>query len=345
MPDVTAVRRVCHGDIARCLGEPSGRKTPCYIGSWSVLLAIGQCTGHLRAQRMGAALQALGPKDAMAPETGRRSDSRTHLVQALVAMEDFQTIKVRETKQAAEQGDANAQADLGGMYSQGWGVAEDQAQAFHWYRKAAEQGHANAQTCVGQRYRLGLGVAPDDTQAIAWYRKAAEQGEMNAQSHLGWMYENGRGVAQDDAQAIHWYRKAAEQGSTSDQYSIEQINLRGFGGPRNRARRAAEWYRKAAEQGDALAQNVLGAMYEEGKGVAQDHVQAVYWYRLAAEQGYVLAQIHLARMYERGRGVEQDVAQAISWYRKAAERQSEDADRWGPNARKSIERLEEQQLR
>ncbi len=28
---------------------------------------------------------------------------------------------------------------------------------------------------------------------------------------------------------------------------------------------AARWYRKAAEQGDALAQVLLGVMYEEGK--------------------------------------------------------------------------------
>ncbi len=45
-----------------------------------------------------------------------------------------------------------------------------------------------------------------------------------------------------------------------------------------------EW-RPLAEQGNAKAQFNLGVMYENGKGVLQDHKAAVKWYRLAAEQG------------------------------------------------------------
>ncbi|WP_406569303.1 tetratricopeptide repeat protein, partial [Aeromonas veronii] len=65
------------------------------------------------------------------------------------------------------------------------------------------------------------------------------------------------------------------------------------------------WYRKAAEQGDAMAQFNLGAMYEQGKGVAQDDKQAVAWYRKAAEQGYAMAQSNLGGMYNTGSGVAQ----------------------------------------
>ncbi|OKQ00421.1 hypothetical protein BLA59_09310, partial [Haemophilus influenzae] len=38
-----------------------------------------------------------------------------------------------------------------------------------------------------------------------------------------------------------------------------------------------------AEQGDAIAQFLLGGMYEEGRGVKQDDFDAVKWYRKAAE--------------------------------------------------------------
>ena len=38
----------------------------------------------------------------------------------------------------------------------------------------------------------------------------------------------------------------------------------------------------AADQGFALAQNNLGAMYQNGQGVAQDLGQAYKWYTLAA---------------------------------------------------------------
>ena len=52
---------------------------------------------------------------------------------------------LKEMLQAAEQGNATAQYNLGVMYDNGQGVRQDDAQAVQWYRKAAEQGHAKAQ--------------------------------------------------------------------------------------------------------------------------------------------------------------------------------------------------------
>ena len=52
---------------------------------------------------------------------------------------DFQ-----ETLQAAEQGNAKAQYNLGVMYDKGLGVRQDDAQAVQWYRRAKEQGAAEA---------------------------------------------------------------------------------------------------------------------------------------------------------------------------------------------------------
>jgi TPR repeat protein len=60
-------------------------------------------------------------------------------------------------------------------------------------------------------------------------------------------------------------------------------------------------------------------MYQNGRGVIQDDVEAVKWYRKAAEQGYAIAEDNLGWMYQNGRGVVQDDAEAIKWYRKAAE--------------------------
>lgn len=52
------------------------------------------------------------------------------------------------TQRAAEQGDAEAQFDLGVMYDYGDGVAKDKAKAVYWYTKAAEQGNAEAQKAL-----------------------------------------------------------------------------------------------------------------------------------------------------------------------------------------------------
>ncbi|WP_295698474.1 tetratricopeptide repeat protein, partial [uncultured Neisseria sp.] len=107
----------------------------------------------------------------------------------------------RETLQAAEQGNAQAQLNLGLMYVNGQGVRQDYTQAAQWYRRAAEQGVAQAQYALGVMYENGQGVHQDYTQAVQWYRRAAEQGDANAQYTLGVMYAQGQGVRQDDAQA------------------------------------------------------------------------------------------------------------------------------------------------
>ena len=52
---------------------------------------------------------------------------------------------IRELRPLAEQGDGDAQFNLGIMYDVGLGVRHDYAEALQWYRKAAEQGHAKAQ--------------------------------------------------------------------------------------------------------------------------------------------------------------------------------------------------------
>ena len=54
-----------------------------------------------------------------------------------------------------------------------------------WYRKSAEQGNADAQNNLGCMYQNGLGVEQDDAKAMEWYQKAAEQGHTAAQSNLG----------------------------------------------------------------------------------------------------------------------------------------------------------------
>ena len=82
---------------------------------------------------------------------------------------------------------------------------------------------------------------------------------------------------------------------------------------------AAKWFRMAAEAGNAMAQYNLGCMYCDGEGVAQDHVEAVKWYRKSAEAGDAKAQYNLGTMYYIGNGVEQDHVEAAKWFRKAAE--------------------------
>ena len=95
------------------------------------------------------------------------------LAQAVLAdnVPDF-----KETLQAAEQGDAEAQYNLGVMYAQGQGVRQDDAQAVQWYRQAAEQGYAQAQSNLGVMYYNGQGVRQNYKIAKEWFGKACDNG-------------------------------------------------------------------------------------------------------------------------------------------------------------------------
>ncbi len=88
----------------------------------------------------------------------------------------------------------------------------DYATELKKWRPLAEQGDADAQTNLGLMYRFGRGVPQDDKEAVRWYRLAAEQGFASAQNNLGQMYADGRGVPEDYVQAHLWANLAAAQG-------------------------------------------------------------------------------------------------------------------------------------
>ncbi len=88
----------------------------------------------------------------------------------------------------------------------------DYAAALGRLRPLAEHGHAEAQFNLGLMYVNGQGVAQDHTEAMKWYREAAEQELATAQYNLGLMYGLGQGVPQNFVMAHMWWTLAARQG-------------------------------------------------------------------------------------------------------------------------------------
>ena len=118
-------------------------------------------------------------------------------------------------KKMAQQGDAEAEFNLGWVYAYGEGVVRDMEEAGKWIRKAAEQGNAKAQGALGAMLAAGQGMAKDSTAAVYWLRKAAEQGVPQAQYNLAIAYAKGDGVAKDNAESVKWIQKAAEHGQAN----------------------------------------------------------------------------------------------------------------------------------
>jgi TPR repeat protein len=124
---------------------------------------------------------------------------------------DFATA-LREWRPLAEQGNADAQFNLGVMYYKGRGVPKNYKTAVKWYTLAAEQGNASAQFYLGVMYRRGKGVPKNYKTALKWYTLAAEQGHAFAQFGLGIMYDHGQGVPQDPVYAHMWMQIAEASG-------------------------------------------------------------------------------------------------------------------------------------
>jgi cell division septation protein DedD len=105
-------------------------------------------------------------------------------------------------------GDVKAGVDL-------WNAGNHAGAVAQW-RPLAEEGNPDAQFNLGQAYRLGKGVAADQRIAQSWFQKAAQQGHAQAQANLGLMlFQNGNRAA-----AMPWIRKAAEAGDARAQYVL-----------------------------------------------------------------------------------------------------------------------------
>ena len=110
------------------------------------------------------------------------------------------------------------------MYYKGEGVPKNYSEAMKWYRKAADQGNAEAQFNLGVMYDQGEGVPKNYTEAMQWYRKAADQGDANAQYNLGIMYYNGEGTPKNFINSYAWLSVASAKENEKAKKYIEIIS-------------------------------------------------------------------------------------------------------------------------
>ena len=201
-------------------GNPGGQANVayCFLNGWG-------CTKSLDSAEKYANLALNNPQSG----SREKADARNCLAEikkARTADDDddwfipakpavaTKDLPLSDLKAKAEQGDTEAQYNLGYRYYNGVdGVSKDYSQAVYWYTKVAKQGYAQAQNELGTcYYNGGYGVSKDYSKAMYWFSKAAEQGDSIAQHNLGVCYYNGRGIAKDKDMAKYWFEKSAAQG-------------------------------------------------------------------------------------------------------------------------------------
>lgn len=294
--------------------EIDAQEDPTVLHKWGLGLFEGTSKHDPDIVRSFKCLEraiGLGSKDALLFVSSHGSD--------LVALKKAPVeVALKWYRIAADNGNKEAQCNLGCAYRFGTGEKQDFGKALEWFTKAAGQGFAKAEFHLGYIYYKGLGVEKDCAKAAEWFMKAAEQGYPSAQNNLGLLYRRGEGVKKDHSKAIELFTKATEQGYVYAQYNLGIMYRYGFGVKKDFSK-AVELFTKAAEQGYSNAQCELGVLLQYGKGADKDLKKAFEWYKKAAAQGNRVAQKYIGDLYYQSQGVEQDYHKAIEWYTKAAE--------------------------
>jgi len=133
-------------------------------------------------------------------------------------------------------------------------------------------------------------------------------------------------TAQDYETALRLLPPLAEGGDAAAQNMLGVLYLQGWGAAQDRGA-ALSWFRKSADLGDPKGAYNLGRMYDNGWGVTKDLGEAAKWYRISADKNYALGQSILGALYATGEGVPQDYAEAMKWYRLAADQGEAEAQR------------------
>jgi TPR repeat protein len=224
----------------------------------------------------------------------------------------------KQWAEAAQQGDVDAQYNVGCMYLRGEGVAPNAAWAADWLQRAADQGDIDAATWLlfakvitedrrkeyfsrrlkpTDRFRLTFVAQLSDGKTQRRPCSTDEKDGAQIEFSLGLMYDTGKaGLPQDDKQAAEWYRRSAERNFAEAQTRLAYLYAAGRGVDKDEVE-AARLFRKAAEQGNAVAQDNLAAIYASGShGYRQDLVLAYVLLSHAADQGNKLSIADLPRI-------------------------------------------------
>ncbi|MGB5472100.1 MAG: tetratricopeptide repeat protein [Gammaproteobacteria bacterium] len=183
----------------------------------------------------------------------------------------------QEKLREANQGNSEAQYDVGTMYQNGRGVKPSRTSAVEWFSKAADLNNPQAIS------RLKL-MHENETRFNRTLAEA-EKGDRASQYELGHMYTKGVGVEIDYQKAVAAYEKAADQGYDKAAYKLGLIYSEGSGIPAD-MKTAFKWFRIAATGGYPAAQYNLGKMYAAGQGTGKDNALALEWLSKAVEGGF-----------------------------------------------------------
>ncbi len=229
-------------------------------------------------------------------------------------------ISIEDLLAKAEQGDVDAQLDLGYNYLYGVnGVNTDYEKALHFYKLAAEQKNPTALNNLGSLYFSGLGTNIDYSLAIKYFDKAAQLGSNDAAVNLAIIY---LGSAQDtksaaDLEKAFQLLEQAKSTNNSAKFLLGYAYYKGVFVDTD-FNKAFQLIKTAADAQYDEAQFTLAQLYIEGSGTPKNYNKAIQYLQNAAEQGYPEALMLLADIYTEGKIYNENIKQAYILYNLAS---------------------------
>ena len=181
-------------------------------------------------------------------------------------------------------------------------------EAIKWYTKAAENGNSDAQSELGFMYMNGEGVPVNKSEGARWLIKAGQNGDAMAQRALGYMYKNGDGVYKSESESKKWFKEAAPKFYDLSKKLMKSVNKQcvnffeevadmgilpynvwsmfhlgaifyyGEGGYNIDYAKSFRYFKQAADKGNRQALYYVGLCYEYGRGVPKNMSKAKEYY-------------------------------------------------------------------
>ena len=228
---------------------------------------------------------------------------------------------------AAESGNAEAQVELGEMYTDGEVVEENLQEAAYWYQKAADQDNAIALKNLGAFYYYGNGVSEDVEKGIALIQKAVDLGDPGAMVSLGRIYYYGRGIEKDDTLAWKYLQKAADLDYRDAFADLAYFYRNGIGTQQDLEKaseleeRAFETALEGAGNGDSVCMYDVGIAYETGQGTTKNLELAFEYFLMGADKKHSSCMGKVSQYYFEGKGnVQEDGDKAFEYAKASADR-------------------------
>ena len=219
---------------------------------------------------------------------------------------------LRWFKQAATEGDVNAQLYLAAAYLYGVGVNKNVDTATHYYIDAAKNGNPLAQYALAESF-IDSRHSANNKLGLIWLSKSVASGNPKALTKLGGIYISGKLVSKDIAKGNDLLNQAVAQNYTPAMLVLGNTALE-----EEDYKKALEWYTKAANQHDPDAYLALAHAYLQEKSPIKDPQAGFMWTLKAAQAGQSSGKKELGNLYQRGYGVAANQELAEEWLNQAA---------------------------